>query len=870
MPTAPFNRQLIRLQFPKDIHWGDDVTIWISKTGDIARTMYLRVTWPSDAPTTVQPSAGTAMIDRIELSYKDQLIERIYGENLYMLHDITIPQAKQLALSNLVGRNTTTALSSYHIPLPFFILKKGLPLLALKEPPRFRVVFKPSNFFTTSVYTKPIDVSLFVEYVYVTKAERDWFLKNEIIYMTQTFQRVQFQVPVTAAQTTYTYYTEFVNDVKELFWVIQSDTSSNVYDYGTTDHLSFLRLRFNGVDRITPDYASPQYLRVVQGLQFHTRVPDGLYYMYTFSLEPESDQPTGGVNMSHILRQQHDLTLTAHASTRSLRLYATSYNLMRVKDGEAKMLYTEREGGNVPVTTLQGGQVGIGIDPYVRGTGTVNGQMGGGGGGGGGVPGTVQWAARLAGTDTDVAQGIDVDSSGNVYLSGYYISNPLTLYNSDGNSSGITLPNSGSWGVYVAKYDTTGTSQWAARLEGTSYENAQDVAVDSSGNVCVTGSYQSNPLTLYNSDGNSSGITLSNSGFNDVYVAKYNTTGTAQWAARLAGSSNDTATGVSVDSSGNVCVTGSYQSNPLTLYNSDGNSSGITLSNSGSYDVYVAKYNTTGTAQWAARIAGTSIDIAQGIAVESSGNVYVTGSYQSNPLTLYNSDGNSSGITLPKSGSYDGYVAKYNTSGTVQWAARLTNGNTVVIQGVAVDSSGNVYVTGRYLTSTLTFYNSDGNSSGITLPSSGSYDVYVAKYNRTGTAQWAARLASTDNDTAIGVSVDGSGNVYLTGYYESDPLTLYNSDGNSSGITLPNTSGGSSVYMTKYNTSGTVQWAARLSDTSLDYAGGVAVDNSGNVYFNGYYDSNPLIFYNSDGNSSGITLPNPSGSYDVYVVKYLV
>ena len=89
-PPAQFARQTIRLQFPMDIHWGDDMTVWISKTGDIARTMYLRVTWPSGAPTTVQPSAGTAMIDRVELSYKDQLIERIYGETLYMIGDTRV------------------------------------------------------------------------------------------------------------------------------------------------------------------------------------------------------------------------------------------------------------------------------------------------------------------------------------------------------------------------------------------------------------------------------------------------------------------------------------------------------------------------------------------------------------------------------------------------------------------------------------------------------------------------------------------------------------------------------------------------------------------------------------------------------------
>lgn len=345
---AQFSRQTIRLQFPKNVRWGDDMTVWIAKTGDIARSMYLRVTWPSDAPTNVQPSTGTAMINRIELSYEDQLIERLYGENLYMLGDITVPQAKQSALSNLVGTGTTTALSTYHIPLPFFILKKGLPLLALKEAPKFRVIFNPSSTFISSSYTKPIQVDLFVEYVYVSKAERDWFTNHELVYLTRSFQRVDFRIPVSTQQKTYKYLTEFVNDVSELFWVIQSDAASNVYDYG--NNLVNLQLTLDNQDFITSDYATAQYLNVLQPLQYHTRVPNGGYYMYTFSLQPEGDQPEGEINMSSIIRQQHTLTLTASPSAqRRLTIYAHSYNLFRVRDGDGVTLNTIREGGTTTV-----------------------------------------------------------------------------------------------------------------------------------------------------------------------------------------------------------------------------------------------------------------------------------------------------------------------------------------------------------------------------------------------------------------------------------------------------------------------------------------------------------------------------------------
>jgi len=137
----------------------------------------------------------------------------------------------------------------------------------------------------------------------------------------------------------------------------------------------------------------------------------------------------------------------------------------------------------------------------------------------------------------------------------------------------------------------------------------------------------------------------------------------AQWATRCGGTVSDTGTSIAVDSAGNVYITGSYDSNPLTVYNSDGTLSGITLPNSGSAECFIVKYNTSGVAQWATRCGGTVFDIGNSIAVDSSGSVYITGYYESN-LTIYNTDGTSSGITLPNSnfGSADCFIVKYNTT----------------------------------------------------------------------------------------------------------------------------------------------------------------------------------------------------------------
>jgi hypothetical protein len=836
---AQFSRQTTRLQFPKDVHWGDDITIWISKVGDLAHSMYLRVTWPDDAPTTVQPSTGTAMIDRIELSYKDQLIERIYGENLYMLGDIKIPQAKQSALSNMVGTSTTTALSSYHIPLPFLILKKGIPLIALKEAPKFRVVFNPSSTFTTSLYIKPIQVDLFVDYIYVSKPERDWFVKNELVYLTHSFQRLQFSVPQSDVQTTYTYYTEFVNDVKELFWVIQSDAASNVYDYG--NHLVNLQLTLNNQDFITNDYATAQYLHVLQPLQFHTRVPSGNYYMYSFALEPESDQPTGEMNMTNITRQQHSLTLTASPSeTRNLRIYAHAYNLFRIKDGDGTTAFPLREGGAISSAEVKNPPPPPPPPPP--------------------EPGTVQWATRIAGTSFEFGQSISVDISGNSYVTGPYTSSPVTIYNSDGNTYG-TLTNDGGNDTYIVKYNTSGTAQWATRIAGTGSDVGSSISVDSSGNSYVTGYYYDSPLTIYNSDGTSFG-TLTNDGSNDSFIVKYDADGTAQWATRIAGTNYDTGASISVDGSGNSYVIGYYTSSPVTIYNSDGTSFG-TLTNDGSNDSFIVKYDADGTAQWATRIGDTGSDFGSSISVDSSGNSYVTGPYTSSPVTIYNSDGSTYG-TLTNSGFYDAYIVKYNTSGTAQWATRIAGTNYDIGTSISVDGSGNSYVTGQYYSSPVTIYNSDGSTYG-TLTNEGWYDVYIVKYDADGTAQWATHIGgSTDHSYGASISVDSSGNSYVTGHYYSSPVTIYNSDGSTYG-TLTN-DGSNDSFIVKYDADGTVQWATRIGDTGSDTGASISVDSSGNSYVTGHYTSSPVTIYNSDGSTYG-TLTN-DGDNDTFIVKY--
>jgi hypothetical protein len=352
--------------------------------------------------------------------------------------------------------------------------------------------------------------------------------------------------------------------------------------------------------------------------------------------------------------------------------------------------------------------------------------------------------------------------------------------------------------ISCSKKDDSSSSSSADGIPGTyqlaTNDYANGVATDSSGNVYVTGG------TKGGLDGNTS------AGANDLFVVKYNSSGTKQWTKQLGSVSSDFANGVATDSSGNVYVAGG------TYGGLDGNS------NSGRTDLFVIKYNSSGTRQWTKQLGTWQTDLANGVATDSSGNVYVTG------VTYRHLDGNTS------AGSADLFVVKYNSSGKKQWTKQLGTSSRDHARGVVTDSSGNVYVTGD------TYGGLDGNTN------AGYNDLFVVKYLDNGTKQWTKQLGTSSDDLASGVATDSSGNVYVTGG------TYGGLDGNTN-------AGNSDLFVVKYNSSGTKQWTKQLGSASRDYDYGVATDSSRNVYVSGE------TYGGLDGNT------NAANAY-LFVVKY--
>jgi len=352
------------------------------------------------------------------------------------------------------------------------------------------------------------------------------------------------------------------------------------------------------------------------------------------------------------------------------------------------------------------------------------------------------WAARYNGPGNgwDGATAIAADSSGNVYVTG--------------ESYGV-----GTGGDYVTiKYDPSGNQLWAATYNGpgNSSEQTSAIALDSGGNAYVTG------LSV----GVGTGA--------DYATIKYDPSGNQLWVARYNGPGNDwdKAYGIAVDSGGNAYVTG------------------VSLGIGTAYDYVTIKYDPAGSQLWVRRYngPGNGNDEARAIALDSSGNVYVTG------------------LSMGSGTQLDYATIKYDPSGVQLWAATYDgpgNGNDEA-RAIALDSSGNVYVTGQ----------SAGSGTGD--------DYATIKYDGlTGNPLWpaAARYdgpASLD-DLAWAIALDSGGNVYVTG-------------GSDDGVT-------SGDYATvKYNgATGNQLWAARYNGPANGYdeAWAIALDSSGNVFITG-------------------------------------
>ena len=367
---------------------------------------------------------------------------------------------------------------------------------------------------------------------------------------------------------------------------------------------------------------------------------------------------------------------------------------------------------------------------------------------------------------------------------------------------------------------------WAKNIYGTEDETGYSVAVDPSGNVFIAGYFGSRTLKI-------GSITLTNSGAENIFIAKFDADGNALWAKSAGGNYYDDGMSVTTDASGNAYLTGYFGSSTITF-------GSTTLTNAGSYDIFLVKYDPNGNVLWAKGVGGSYEDQGSSVAVDPSGNNFVTGYFNSLTLTFGTT-------TVQNISEFDVFLAKYDAGGNVLWAKGAGGNNDDYAYSVAADASGNAFVAGAFDSPTITFGT-------VTLTNAGGVlknDVFIAKYDAGGNVLWAKSAGGTDDDVAYSVAADPSGNAYLTGYFSSSHITF--------GSTVLTNTGGENIFLVKYDPNGNVIWAKNEIGVS-DEANSVTTDASGNIYVAGYFGGATSIFGTD-------TLTN-AGTENIFLAKY--
>ncbi|KAA9332137.1 hypothetical protein F0P96_11655 [Hymenobacter busanensis] len=312
-----------------------------------------------------------------------------------------------------------------------------------------------------------------------------------------------------------------------------------------------------------------------------------------------------------------------------------------------------------------------------------------------------------------------------------------------------------------------------------------------------------------------------------------------QWASQPATpSSTSGGQRIARDASGNIFVLGEFFGT--------GTFGGSSFTSSaGGNDVVLAKLNSSGVWQWARQISGTGSEQARGLAIDASGNVYVSGLAESGTVTF-----GTTSYTSAVSGDVLGFVAKYDANGTLQWSNSAMGAGSAQPNDLTIDANGAVVWAGHF-TRTISF----GSTSVTSL---GSSDVFVAKLSASnGAYQWAVRAGGSGNESCRGVAADANGNIFVSGNFRGTssvfgglPAMASTGDGTQN-----------DVFVARLNGAGTWQWVTKGGGTSPETGYDIATDGSGNAYVCGAFEGTATF------GSSSFTNSNTAGLYDLFVAK---
>ena len=457
--------------------------------------------------------------------------------------------------------------------------------------------------------------------------------------------------------------------------------------------------------------------------------------------------------------------------------------------------------------------------------------------------GNFLWGFTMGNTGGDGIYAVDVDASGNVYITGIFTG----TVDVDPSAGVFNLVSYSTFSVdaFWAKYDANGNLLNAYSWGGSGYDQGSDIEVTPSGEVYIIGDFEN---TVDFAPG-AANISRTSNGGHDIFIVRYNTSYLLNYIVTVGTNSTsiftDRGTGIDVDASGNIFVTGFFRG----TMNMNPNGTAYNLSSSSSFaDGFVAKYDTNENLVWAKDIGGSSEDKILDCTVDNAGSVYVTGKFTGS--VDFNPGGTANALTSVPVSNSDAFVGKYSSSGTFEWVFRL-GGLYALDEGKAISCNDNaVFVGGEFRGTNVNFNPSGSNP----LSSTGGVNGFVGVYSFSGDHLWSGVFNPVNSSRVMGMDVLSSNELVATGQFFG--TTDFDAE---SGVSQLTPNGASDAFTTKYMLCESMATAATINVTAPCM---YTVPSGDETYFvsGTYMDTIP----NNVGCDSILTIiltVNPSESY---------
>ncbi len=448
------------------------------------------------------------------------------------------------------------------------------------------------------------------------------------------------------------------------------------------------------------------------------------------------------------------------------------------------------------------------------------------------------WGTYFGGSATEYCTSNGIDAANNVYIAGY------SLSTSNIATSGVhqsTL--SGSFDAYLSKFNSNGVQQWGTYFGGSSFDIFYAIHVMPSGIVFATGDTGSTT----NVASGSAHQTTYGGGIDDAILVKFDSNGQRLWSTYMGGNLHDISQAVTVDSNGDVIISGHTES--AGSISTAGAYSTIYSLN---YDVFVTKFTTNGVRIWGTYLGDTGTDEANGVATDATNNIYLTGFTTS----LFGISAGSSFQSII-GGANDAFIIKLNATGTnIIWGTYY--GGTGDDKGTVIKcdiSTGNIYVGGN-TTSTTNIASSGAYQTAI----GSADDSFITAFNATGSRLWGTYYGGTDVDYINSLVLDVNKNILVGGQTLS-------TNAMSSANAYQTSIGSPSFYdafFAKFSSVGIRKLGSYFGGPDNESGTGICIDNAGKIYLSGETSSTVSI------STLGSHQPNYAGSSDAFLAKFCI